>query len=97
MSVLVVVQGTPHPEQAETLKKYQSIALPLIQKHGGQSVGRGKGVASLAGHHTWAVGSILRFPDLASVHAWRDDPEYQKVVPMRTKAYADLEINVFQE
>jgi uncharacterized protein (DUF1330 family) len=97
MSVLVVVQGTPHPERAETLQQYQSMALPLIQKYGGQAVARGKVVASLAGHHNWAVGSILRFPNLESVRAWHDDPEYQKIIPMRTKAYSDLEINVFQE
>jgi uncharacterized protein (DUF1330 family) len=42
----------------------------------------------------WAV---IRFPDLAAVHAWHNDPDYQKIVPLRTQGYADLEITVFQE
>ena len=97
MSVLVIVQGTPNPQRAEILKEYQGIALPLIQKHGGQPVARGKGIESLAGHHNWGVGSILRFPDIEAVHAWHDDAEYQKIISLRTQAYSDLEINVFQE
>ena len=97
MSVLVIVQGIPHPDRADVLKQYQTIALPLIEKHGGRPVARGKGVARLAGYHDWTAGSILRFPDLKSVHAWHADPEYQKVIPMRSQAYSELEINAFQE
>ncbi len=97
MSVLVIVQGIPHPDRADVLKQYQSIALPLIEKYGGRPIARGKAVARLAGCCDWAVGSILRFPDLDSVRAWYNDPEYQKVIPMRNQAYSELEINAFQE
>jgi len=31
------------------------------------------------------------------VHAWHSDPDYQKIIPIRTQAYHDLEITVFQE
>jgi uncharacterized protein (DUF1330 family) len=97
MSVLVIVQGTPRAEKAAKLKEYQDAALPLIQKYGGQPIARGKGVKSLAGHHEWSVAVIIRFPDLEAVNSWYNDAEYQKVIPLRTEAYADLEINVFQE
>jgi uncharacterized protein (DUF1330 family) len=97
VSVLVIVQATPNPDRLETLKQYQSAALPVVQKHGGEVIGRGSGVESLAGHHNWAIGVILRFPNLEAVHAWYNDPDYQKVIPLRTQALADLEINIFQE
>jgi uncharacterized protein (DUF1330 family) len=97
MSVLVIVQGTPNPELAEQMKQYQQGAGPIVARHGGQLVARGSGLEGLAGHHKWMVGAVLRFPDLAAVHAWHNDPDYQKIIPIRTAAYSDLEITVFQE
>jgi uncharacterized protein (DUF1330 family) len=97
MSVLVVVQGILHPERSETLKQYQSVALPIIEKHGGQIVARGTGVESFIGQHQWTVGAVIRFPDVQSARAWHSDPSYQNVIPLRQQAYVQLEINVFQE
>jgi uncharacterized protein (DUF1330 family) len=97
VSVLVIVQGTPHSDKLDTLKQYQRAAGPVIQKHGGQVVARGNGAESIAGHHQWSLGIVLRFPDIAAVHAWHSDPDYEKVIPLRNEAYAQLEINVFQE
>jgi uncharacterized protein (DUF1330 family) len=31
------------------------------------------------------------------VQAWYNDPEYQRVLPLRNEAYRELEITVFQE
>jgi uncharacterized protein (DUF1330 family) len=97
VSVLVIVQGTPNSDKLDTLKQYQRVAGAVIQKHGGQVVVRGNGTESLAGHHQWSLGIVLRFPDIAAVHAWHSDPDYEKVIPLRNEAYAQLEINVFQE
>lgn len=97
MSVLVIVQGTPHPDRSDILKQYQTAAGAIIGKHGGQVVARGGGVEALAGNHKWQLGIVIRFPDMNAVHAWHSDPDYQKVIPLRTQAYADLEVNVFQE
>ena len=97
MGVLVVVQGILHPERSETLKQYQAVAMPIIQKHGGQVVARGTGTENFIGQHKWTVGAIIRFPDAESARAWHNDPAYQKVIPLRQQAYAQLEINVFQE
>ena len=97
MSVIVVVQGTAQPERLDILKQYQSSARPILAKHGGQPVVRGSAIASLAGAHKFQIAIVLRFPDLAAVNAWHNDPDYQKVIPLRTQAYKDLEINVFQE
>ncbi len=97
MSVLVLVQGNPLPEKADTLQQYQQVARTIIAKHGGQVVARGAGVASLHGGQPRKVGIVVRFPDLAAAQAWYNDPEYQQVLPLRDQSYAELEINVFQE
>lgn len=98
MSVLVLVQGNPKPEKATVLQEYQQVARTIIGKHGGQPVARGSGVGSLHGSRKWQVGIVIRFPDEAAVKAWYNDPEYQKVVPLRDEAYGnDLEITMFQE
>jgi uncharacterized protein (DUF1330 family) len=97
MSVFVVVQGTAAPNRLDTLKQYQSAARPIIARHGGQPVMRGSAIESLSGTHKFQIGIVIRFPDLAAVRAWHNDPDYQKVIPLRSQAYQDLEINVFQE
>ena len=97
MSVCVLVQGNPHPDRTETLQQYQQTARAVIAKHGGQPVTRGSGLATLHGSRQWKVGIVIRFPDMAAVNAWYNDPEYQQVLPLRNQAYADLEITVFQE
>ena len=97
MSVLVLVQGNPIPEKAETLQQYQQVARAVIGKHGGQPVARGSGLATLHGSRQWTVGIVIRFPDMAAAQAWYNDPEYQRVLPLRNEAYKELEITVFQE
>ena len=49
MSVIVLVQGTPHPERKEALAEYQQTARTIIAKHGGQAVARGSGL----GESSW--------------------------------------------
>jgi uncharacterized protein (DUF1330 family) len=99
MSVLVLVQGNPRPDKAEVLQQYQQVARTVIAKHGGQPVARGSGIGALHGAHKWQVGIVIRFPDEAAVRAWYNDPDYQKVLPLRDQAYGagELEITMFQE
>jgi uncharacterized protein (DUF1330 family) len=97
MSVIVIVQGNLIPEKAESFKHYQTVAFPIIQKYGGEIMARGSGVESLIGGDKYTVGAIIRFPSVEAVRSWHNDPEYKRVIPLRTEAYAKLEINVFQE
>ena len=98
MSVLVLVQGNPKPDKADILQQYQAVARTVIGKHGGQPVARGSGIGTLHGSRKWQIGIVIRFPDEASVRAWYNDPENQKVLPLRDEAYGnDLEITMFQE
>lgn len=97
MSVMVIVQGNPRADRTDMLQQYQQTARAVIAKHGGQVVARGSGLGSLKGSRQWQVGILLRFPDQAAVNAWYNDPDYQKVLPLRDQAYAELEINMYQE
>jgi uncharacterized protein (DUF1330 family) len=83
MSVIVLVQGTPHPEHRDALAEYQQTARTIIAKHGGQPVARGSGLGSLHGSGKFQVGIVIRFADQAAVEGWYNDPEYQKVLPLR--------------
>lgn len=97
MSVIVMVQGTPRPERKDALAQYQQAARAVIAKHGGEVIARGSGLGSLHGSGRYQVGIVVRFPDQAAVEGWYSDPDYRKVLPLRGEAYADLEINMFQE
>lgn len=97
MSVIVMVQGNPHPDKADTLKKYQETARTVVAKYGGEPVARGSGVGKLHGSKDYQVGIVIRFPDKAAVDGWYSDPDYQAVLPLRHEAYADLEITMYQE
>ncbi len=97
MSVMVLVQGNPDPNKADTLQKYQQTARTIIGKYGGEVVARGGGIGKLHGSKDYQVGIVIRFPDKAAIEAWYSDPDYQAVLPLRNEAYADLEITMFQE
>jgi uncharacterized protein (DUF1330 family) len=97
MSVLILVQGNLNPDKTDILQQYQQTARATIGKHSGQPVARGGGLGSLHGSRKWQAGMVIRFPDEASARGWYNDPEYQKVLPLRDQAYAELEITMFQE
>ena len=97
MSVIIVVQGTARPDRQDVLTQYQQAARAAIAKHGGQVIARGYGLGSLHGSGRYQTGIVLRFADKAAADSWYNDPDYRKVLPLRDQAYAELEINVFQE
>jgi uncharacterized protein (DUF1330 family) len=97
MSVIAIVQGNPNPSETAKLQEYQKVARPIIAKLGGEIVARGSGLRSLAGSGKWQTGIVIRFPDEAAAQAWINDPDYQRVLPLRSSGYSDLEIHLFQE
>ena len=97
MSVLVVLHGNYNPSGSTQLQDYQNQARPLIAKHGGQVIVRGTGLGVLVGPRKWQIAIILRFPTEAAAEAWHNDPAYQRIIPLRSAGYSELEINMFQE
>jgi uncharacterized protein (DUF1330 family) len=65
---------------------YRSGVTPLIHKHGGEYLARG-GVTELI-EGDWTPGRVvlLKFPDMAALKAFLDDPEYQPLKDLRLRA-----------
>ena len=98
MSVIVIVQGNPSADGADAQAQYSPVARDTIARHGGEVVTRGACLGSLAGDRPpFKVGLLIRFPDEAKARAWYADPDYQKVLPLRAKAYSEIEITLYQE
>jgi uncharacterized protein (DUF1330 family) len=97
MSVIVLVQGNPRADAGDVMQQYQQVAREVIGRHGGEIVTRGSGVGALAGGRNFRVGIVIRFADKTKAEAWHDDPDYQGVLPLREKAYSELEITMYQE
>ena len=97
MSVVVLVQGNLRAGKEEALDRYRQTARQVIARHGGEILALGSGLGSVHGERKWQVGIALRFADKGAVDAWLGDPEYKSILPLRSEAYQDLEINVFQE
>src|ERR1700678_4154983 len=90
MSVIDLVHAPPHHKHRGALAEYQQTARTIIAKHGGQPVARGSGFGSLHGSGKHQVGIVIRFADQAAAEGWYNDPEYQKVLPLRDRAYETL-------
>ena len=97
MAVMVMVQANPRADAGESLQQYQPVARDTITRHGGEVTFRGGGAGALSGGRDFKVGLLIRFPDKESAQAWYNDPDYQKVLPLRDKAFSEIEIRMFQE
>lgn len=97
MAVMVMVQGNPDPNAGDALQQYQPVARETISRHGGEVIFRGSGAGSLSDGREFKVGLLIRFPDAEKARAWYSDPDYQKVLPLRDRAFSDIEIRMFQE
>lgn len=64
-------------------EEYKAKVPPLIRKHGGEYLVRGGKLFVAEGD--WKPGRLVlfRFPDVASVQALLDDPEYQPLKALR--------------
>jgi len=96
MSVVVLIQGNLRPGGKEALMEYYLPALAVVAKHGGEAVALGSAGTSLYGASRYEIGIVLKFPDKAAVDGWYNDPDYRKLIPLRERAYSDLEISLFQ-
>jgi uncharacterized protein (DUF1330 family) len=81
MSVYVVINIDVRDSTA--YEEYKTKVSALILKHGGEYVVRGGKVTVLEGDWRPDRLVMLRFPDLGSVQALIDDPEYQPLKALR--------------
>jgi uncharacterized protein (DUF1330 family) len=67
---------------------YKAAVPALIKKHGGEYLARGDEMQVLEGKWQPARVVLLRFPDLAAIRAFMDDPAYQPWKALRHRVAA---------
>jgi len=67
-------------------EEYRAKVPALIRKHGGEPLVRGGNFVVIEGD--WKPGRLVlfRFPDMAAMQAFYDDPEYQPLKDLRERA-----------
>ena len=84
MSAYLIVNTDIHDQAA--YEPYKAAVPALIKKHGGEYLARGGELQVLEG--TWRPARVvlLRFPDMAAIRAFMEDPEYQPWKGLRHRA-----------
>jgi uncharacterized protein (DUF1330 family) len=84
MSAYLIANIEVHDDDA--YEAYRSRTRAIIEGHGGHFIVRGGKVHMLEGE-PWAHRLvIIEFPDLAAAQRFYDSPEYQEIIPLRTRA-----------
>lgn len=84
MTVYFIAHGTiKDPEQ---MRRYVEMSSPIVARHGGEWISTGEVKAVLTGSHAHARTAIFRFPSMAHVEGWYNDPEYKKLWDFRKQA-----------
>ena len=83
MSAYLIANVDVHDTHA--YEDYRSRTGAIVARHGGRFIVRGGSVHMLEGE-AWAHRLvIIEFPDLAAAKGFYDSPEYQEIIPLRTR------------
>ena len=83
MSAYLIANIDVH--DGDAYEAYRSRTRSIIERHGGRFIVRGGNVHHLEGPE-WAHRLvIIQFSDLAAAKAFYDSPEYQEIIPLRTR------------
>jgi len=63
--------------------EYRRQVLPLVQKRGGRFIVRGGAHVVLEGAWKPQRIVVIEFPDMPTLRAWYDSPEYAKLIALR--------------
>ena len=66
--------------------EYRTGVTPMIHKHGGEYLARGGAAELIEGDWTPSRVVLLKFPDMAALQAFLNDPEYQPLKDLRLRA-----------
>lgn len=79
------------------LKPYAAVAVPLVKAAGARFISAGgrKDIELLEGEFGNLTVNVLQFPSIEALRKFYQDPEYQKVIPIRQSAgdYVLLEVD----
>ncbi|HUI54020.1 MAG TPA: DUF1330 domain-containing protein [Bryobacteraceae bacterium] len=78
-------------KDAVAYERYKAEVPVLIRKHGGEYLARGGPCEVLEGDWRPSRLVLFRFPDMESIRALNDDPDYQPLKALRhSAAYTEL-------
>ncbi len=77
-----------------TFEEYRRQVLPTLQPHEGRFLVRGGAFTALEGEMPYQRIAMLEFPSRAAAEAWYHSPEYQRILPLRTRSARNLFILV---
>ncbi len=87
----MVVEATPNPDNAEDLQKYGAQSYDLLAKHGGVPVANYKVQSVLDSGDKPAMIGVFSFPSPEAIQDLLvNDPDYQKIVPLRDKGFSSI-------
>jgi len=83
MTAYLIANVDVHDRDA--YQDYRSRTGAIVERHGGRFIVRGGDVHHLEGEPWTKRLVIIQFPDLASAQGFYDSPEYQEIIPLRTR------------
>jgi uncharacterized protein (DUF1330 family) len=73
-------------DDPESFEAYRRQVLPTIEAHAGRFIVRGGAFTTLEGEMPYQRIAVLEFPSRAAAESWYSSPEYQRILPLRTRA-----------
>ncbi len=90
----IEVASSPDRETAKT--EYLEKAGPITAKHGGQPLNTFK-VTDAPGHrNALQLAVLFSFPGEQAIHNLFSDPEYEKLLPIRAKAFSEIRYTILE-
>jgi len=90
MPAYLVAQVAPTVD--DPYPDYRARIIPMLEKAGGRFLARGG--ETIVRHGTWDYSRlvIVEFPDMDTLQAFYDSPEYQEILPQRLKDAQNLDL-----
>ncbi|MDY0884926.1 DUF1330 domain-containing protein [Dongia soli] len=73
-------------DDLKAFDEYRSQVLPTIEAYGGKFLVRGGSFTVLEGEMSYQRIAMLEFPSRKAAQDWYHSPEYQRILPLRTKS-----------
>ncbi len=93
----LMIEATPNLENREDLQSYLSQAPAITRKHGGIPVATYDVEKAIDSGEIPSVFAVMSFPNRDSVHELFNDPEYQKLIPLRDKGFKSIRYFICNE
>ena len=69
-----------------TFEEYRHQVMPTVEAHGGRFIVRGGAMTALEGEMPYQRIAVLEFPSRTAAESWYRSPEYQRILPLRSRS-----------